>query len=226
MFDISKGQYFKSQNNQEYIFLSYKNQNIIFCVDEDFDETKEVMLFDVDFIKRPLDKYNDKVKTISWYYQCKEELENSRIEDKLDTLITNLSNDFKTWEKEVGFLKLDIKVKKISDLVKAKAYFKDQNQYYEVIGFLVETETYEKGKNTEQNKGLFAIYHSKCDNLAPMTFFYNDDKDNKKYYNKGTNDYCIVEETLLSEKEITKYIMDHNYCVPELSDKEYLGMGK
>lgn len=226
MLDIRKGQYFKSQNNQNYIFLSYKNPNIIFCVDDDFEKTGEVLLFDVDFIDTPLDEFNDKVKNINWYYQCEEELENASLTDKLDTLLVNMSNDFKSWEKEVRFLKLDIRIKKISDLVKAKAYFSDQDQYYEVIGFLVETETYEKGKLTEENKGLFSIYHSKCDNLAPMTFFYNDKKDNTKFYNKGTDDYCIVEETLLKEKDIKKYIMEHNYYVPVLSVKDDLGMGK
>lgn len=226
MLDIRKGQYFKSQNNQEYIFLSYKNPNIIFCVDDDFEKTGEVLLFDVDVIQEPLEKYNDKAKKINWYYQCKEELDNADIKDKLDTLVNNISNNFKTWEKEVGFLKLDIRIKKISDLVKAKAYYKEQDQYYEIIGFLVETETYEKGKLTEENKGIFSIYHSKCDDLAPMTFFYNDNKDNNKFYNKGTNDYCVVEETLLKEKEIKKYITEHNYNVPVLSDKEDLGMGK
>lgn len=224
MINIHKGQYFQSSNKYKYIFLSYKNPNIIFCVDNDFDKTGEVLLFDVDFIETPLDEYNEKVKKITWYYQCEEELENANLTDKLDTLITNMSNDFKEWEKEVSYLKLDIRIKKISDLVKGKAYYGDQNQYYEVIGFLVETDTYEKGKNTESNKGFFSIYHSKCDNLAPMTFFYTDKDDKNKYYNKGTNDYVIVEETLLKENEIDKYIKEHSYNVPNLSVQEEMGM--
>ena len=225
MINIHKGQYFVSQNKDKYIFLSYKNPNIIYCVDDNFDNTGEVLLFDVDFIETPLDEYNDKVKKINWYYQCEEELENSSLEDKLDTLITNISNDFRNWEKEVNFLKLDIKIKSIGDLVKGKAYFHDQNQYYEVIGFLVETETYEKGKNTENNIGFFSIYHSKCDNLAPMTFFYNDKNNRDKYFNKGSNDYVVVDETLLSKNDINKYIKEHNYNVSKITNEKEMGMG-
>ncbi len=69
-----------------------------------------------------------------------------------------------------SYLNIDIILKDIDDLVTGKAYFKDQNQYYEVIGFLVDTETYKNNKKMEDNKGMFAIYHSKCDNNAPMIF--------------------------------------------------------
>lgn len=225
MINIRKGQYFQSQNKDKYIFLSYKNPNIIYCVNEDFENTGEILLFDVDFIETPLEEYNDKVKKINWYYQCEEELENSNLEDKLDTLITNISNDFKNWEKEVSFLKLDIRIKNISDLVKGKAYYGDQNQYYEVIGFFVETETYEKGKNTESNIGFFSIYHSKCDNLAPMTFFYNDKNNKDRYFNKGTNDYVIIDEILLNKEDINKYINEHNYSISKIMNEKEKGMG-
>ena len=227
MVDIHKGQYFKGQNDNDYIFLSYKNPNIIYCVKDDFETTGLVLLFESEFIKSPLLKYNDFVKNINWYYQWDVEFENTDLSEKLDTLITNTRNDFKKWENEVRFLRLDIRIKKISDLVKGKAFFSDQNQYYEVIGFLVETETYEGKKKTEDNKGLFAIYHSKCDNLAPMTFFYMDSTDNNKFYNKGTNDCCIVEEILMKEDDINKYITEHKYNVPTLANKDaVIGMGK
>ena len=227
MVDIHKGQYFKGQNDRDYIFLSYKNPNIIYCVKEDFETSGLVLLFESEFIESPLLKYNDFVKNINWYYQWDVEFENTNLAEKLDTLITNTRNDFKKWEDEVRFLRLDIRIKKISDLVKGKAFFSDQNQYYEVIGFLVETETYEGKKKTEDNKGLFAIYHSKCDNLAPMTFFYNDSSDTNKFYNKGTNDYCIIEEILMKEDDINKYIREHKYNVPNLANKDtVIGMGK
>ena len=226
MLNIHKGQYFTNSNNQKYIFLGYKNPNIIYCLDENFEETSEVLLFDVDFINSPLNEFNDKAKKLTWYYQCEEELENADLSEKLDTLLVNMNNDFKNWEDEVGYLKLDIRIKKISDLVKGKAFFSDQNQYYEVVGFLVETETFEGNKKTEENKGFFSIYHSKCDNLAPMTFFYYDRKDSSKFYNKGTNDFCIINETLLKESEIDKYIKNHNYNVPKLSNKDNVEITK
>lgn len=226
MVNISKGQYFKTQNDKNYIFLSYKNPNIIYCVDENFEDTGEILLFDVDFIDSPLDEYNKKVQKMNWYYECREEFENADLKNKLDTLLTNMSNDFKNWEKEVSFLNLDIRIKKISDLVKGKAFFSDQNQYYEVIGFLVETETYEKNKKIEDNVGLFSIYHSKCDNLAPMTFFYSDIKDKTKFYNKGSSDYCVIEESLVKENDISRFIKEHNYNVPKLENKLDIGMNK
>ena len=62
MVNISKGQYFKTQNDKNYIFLSYKNPNIIYCVDEDFENTGEILLFSADFIKSSLNEFNQKVK--------------------------------------------------------------------------------------------------------------------------------------------------------------------
>jgi len=222
--NISKGQYFKTQNDKNYIFLSYKNPNIIYCVDEDFENTGEILLFSADFIKSSLNEFNQKVQQMNWYYECNEEFENADLKSKLDTLLTNMSNDFKHWEREVSFLNLNIRIKKISDLVKGRAFFSNQSQYYEVAGFLVETETYEKNKKVEESKGLFSIYHSKCDNLAPMTFFYSDIKDKTKFYNKGSNDYCIVEEILTKENDISKFIKEHNYNVPKLENKYDIGM--
>lgn len=220
MINIHKGEYFKGTDNQNYIFLGFKNPNVIYCVDDNFDKSEEILLFDVDIIDSPLDKYNEKVKNLNWYYECEEELEDTNLEDKLKSLIVNVRNDFNIWEEEVGFLNLDIRIKRISDLVKGKAYYSDSNQYYEVVGFLVDTETYERGKKIEENKGFFSIYHSKCDNLAPMTFFYNDKSNYNKYYNKSSNDYVIVDEILLKEEEIEKYIKEKGIIIPKLSNKE------
>ena len=165
MIKIEKGQYFTDINNQKYIFLGYKNPNVIYCLKEDYEDTGEIFLFDTDIIDNKLDMYNDKVKKMNWYYECEEDFDNTNLTEKLDTLICNLKSDFKNWENEVGYMKLDIRIKKISDLVKATAYHADFNQYYEVIGFIVETETYKGNKKIEENKGLFSIYHSKCDTL-------------------------------------------------------------
>ena len=223
MINIKKGQYFVDNNNQKYVFLGYKNPNIIYCVDEDFKNTKEILLFDVDVINSILDMENKDVKNMNWYYQCEEELESNTLSDKLNYLLVNIKNDFEEWEKELDNLKLDIRIKKISSLVKGRAFYSNQNQTYEVIGFIVETETYEKGKKIEENKGLFSIYHSKCDNLAPMTFFYKEN--NNKFYNKETNDYCIVEKELISDYDVNNYIQTHGFSVPVLSnEKEELNM--
>ena len=225
MLDIRKGQYFTNANNDKFIFLGFKNPHIIYCLEDNFHETNQIILYDVDFVHSILNEFNEKVKKINWYYQCKEEFDNTNIKDKLDTLISNISTDFKTWEQEVSYRKLDIRIKKINDLVKAKVFCDELNQYYEVIGFIVETETYEGNKKIEENKGLFSIYHSKCDNLAPMTFFYEDKTEKSKYYNKGTKDYCIVDEILINQNEIEKFIKNNNYIVPTLSKQEEIGMG-
>lgn len=220
MINIHKGQYFMGSNNQKYMFLSYKNPNIIYCVDENFKDTNEILLFDLDFIQTILDDYNEDIKKMSWYFESPEELENVTLKEKLDVLITNTTNDFKSWEDELNdVLNLDIRIKKICDLVKGKAHYSSTNQFYEIIGFIVETETYENKKKTEENKGIFAIYHSKCDELAPMTFFYQDKKDKNRFYNKGTFDDVKVDEILISEKEINKFILDQKYVVPKLESK-------
>lgn len=222
MVNIKKGQYFKGGNDTEYIFLSYKNPNIIYAVDNNFDNTGEIFLFDADFINIVLDKYNDNIKKINWYYECKEELDNSSLKDKVNYLMNNLKHDFRLWEKEVNYLNIDIRLKKISNLVSGKAFYSDQNQFYEVVGFLVETETYKNNKKMESNNGMFAIYHSKCDNQAPMTFFTK--KENGKYATKGSNDYFEIENTLISEEEIENYVKQNNIKIPTLSDREEMGI--
>lgn len=224
MISIKKGQYFKSQNNDEYIFLGYKNPNIIYAVNNNFDSTGEIYLFDVDSIDSVFDVYKESIKNLNWYYECKEELENASLDDKINNLIANLRHDFIVWEKEAGYLNIDIRLKAIGDLVSGKAYYSDQNQFYEVVGFLVETETYKNNKKMEENKGMFAIYHSKCDNLAPMTFFSKEDEN--KFATKGSDDYFEIEETLLGKEEIEKYIRQNNIKLPTLSDKEELGISK
>lgn len=208
MIELNKGQYFIGNDNKKYIFLGYKNKHIFYCLEEDYEDTEEVLLFDIDSIYSPLEETNKKVQEMTWYFQCYEELEKTSLKEKIDRLLTNVTNNIKNWKEEINYLNLDIRIKKISDLVKAKAYFDSQNQYYEIIGFCVETETYEKNKKIEENKGVFSIYHSKCDNLAPLTFFYNGN--NNKFYNKGTKDYCVVEEIIMKEAEISKYIKDNN----------------
>lgn len=222
MINIKKGQYFKNQNNDEYIFLGYKNPNIIYAVSNDFDSTGEIYLFDVDSIDSVFDRYKESVKNLNWYYECKEELDNAPLDDKINNLISNLRYDFIVWEKEASYLNIDIRLKEIGDLVSGKAYYSDQNQFYEVVGFLVETETYKNNKKMEENTGMFAIYHSKCDNLAPMTFFSKESEN--RFATKGSDDYFEIEDTLLGKDEIEKYIRQNNIKLPTLSDKEELGI--
>jgi len=220
MVDIKKGQYFKNKNNSEYIFLGYKNPNIIYAVDNDFDNTGEIFLFDVDIIDSVLDKYKESVKKLNWYYECKEELENATLSEKINSLVNNLRVDFRTWEKDASYLNIDIRLKKVGELVSGKAYYESQNQFYEVVGFLVETETYKNNKKMEENKGMFAIYHSKCDNQAPMTFFSKET--DTKYLTKGYNDYFELENTLMTEQEVENYIKQNNIKLPTFSDEEEL----
>lgn len=222
MISIKKGQYFKGGNNTEYIFLGYKNPNIIYAVDNNFDNTGEIFLFDVDIIEEVLNKYKESIKSLNWYYECKEELNSSSLDDKLKSLVNNLSYDFKTWEKEINYLNIDIRIKNIGDLVSGKAFYSDQNQFYEVVGFLVETETYKNNKKMDENNGMFAIYHSKCDNQAPMSFFTK--QEDGKYATKGSNDYFEIENILISKEDIEKYIKQNNIKIPTLSDNEEMGI--
>jgi len=224
MISIKKGQYFTNQNNNEYIFLGFKNPNIIYAVDNNFDSTGEIFLFDVDVIENLLDKYNKTVKELNWYYQCKEEFENSTLSDKINYLLNNLKHDFREWEKDADYLNIDIRLKDIGALVSGKAYYADQNEYYEVIGFLVDTETYKNNKKMEDNKGVFAVYHSKCGFNAPMNFFNQETE--TRFSTKGSDDFFEVENVLLNKKEIESYIKQNNIKLPTFSDKEELGISE
>ena len=74
-----------------------------------------------------------------------------KIKRCLDIIKNSNTNDFELRPTEIG------------PLVRGQAYSKEFNQYYEVIGFIVDNNIYVDDNLKSKQKGFFAIYHSNCE---------------------------------------------------------------
>ncbi|MDO5568752.1 MAG: hypothetical protein Q4G04_01385 [bacterium] len=223
MLKINKGQIFQAQNGNLYVFLGYKTDKSIYYTNLNFEDDEEIMLNDIDIVEEIKSEYNDYVKNYTWYFNCKEELDNSTLEEKLDRCLSNFQNDTNDWEEELIVDNIDFRISKIGSLVKGISYFEQYNQFYETIGFLIETETFKDNESLEKNIGFYAIYHSNCNIYAPKTFFYpfdTNDFTNKKFYNRNSKDYMCVEEVLVNQNDINKWIKENNYDINKYNTKD------
>ena len=132
------------------------------------------------------------------------ELDNSSMEEKIkrciDIIKNSNTNDFELRPTEVG------------PLVRGQAYSKEFNQYYEVIGFIVDNNIYVDDNLKSKQKGFFAIYHSNCENTVPLIFERNfSEKDNSfdgKHFVAGNNDRVDIEETICNKDLVNSYMND------------------
>ena len=198
--DIYKGQMFVGLDNKKYFFLSYSNDSQILFTNEELWSEKKYYIRDPMFIKKIIGKYSEVIKNCTWYYQSKVELDKTPIYYKLRRCLDNISNS-KTEE-------LELRPTKIGPLVKGQAYYKNLDQYYEVIGFLIECNVYLDKEPVCKNVGMFSVYHSTCDEQAPMVFEipFDDNSWEGKTFLNGYDDRVLIQEILLSKEEIDKEI--------------------
>ena len=98
---------------------------------------------------------------------------------------------------------LELKPTDVGPLVRGQAYSKEFNQYYELIGFIVENNIYVDNSLKAKQKGFFAIYHSNCENSVPLIFERNfSDRDNSfdgKFYLAGNDDKVDIKEVIMNK---------------------------
>jgi hypothetical protein len=205
--ELKKGQAFIGLDDNKYYFLGYDYDNQIFFTNLDLwsDKEQSYMTKSNIFIKEVLDEKSKIIEDSTWYYQSMKELDNSTMEEKikrcLDIIKNSNSKDFELRPTEIG------------PLVRGQAYSKEFNQYYEVIGFVVENNIYvDKDLKTNQ-KGFFAIYHSNCESTVPLIFERNySDRDNNfdgKHFVAGNDDRVDIED-IIYNKELVNSYMDAN----------------
>ncbi|HPE14355.1 MAG TPA: hypothetical protein PLT65_00755 [Bacilli bacterium] len=198
--NLKKGQMFIGFDNNKYYFLGYSNDNQIFFTNEELWSEKKYLIRDTFFVKKVTDKFSDLIKRCTWYYQSKNELDRTPIYFKLRRCLDNISNSNNS--------EVELRPTKIGPLVRGQAYYKNLDQYYEVIGFLIECNIYVDKEINCRNVGMFSIYHSTCDEQAPLIFeipFDDNSWDGKTFIN-GYDDKVIIQEILLSKAEIDKEI--------------------
>lgn len=205
--ELKKGQAFIGLDDNKYYFLGYDYDDQIFFTNLDLwsDKEQSYMTKSNIFIKEVLDEKSKVIEDSTWYYQSMKELDNSTMEEKIkrcfDIIKNSNSKDFELRPTEIG------------PLVRGQAYSKEFNQYYEVIGFIVENNIYvDKDLKTNQ-KGFFAIYHSNCESTVPLIFERNySDRDNNfdgKHFVAGNDDRVDIED-IIYNKELVNSYMDAN----------------
>lgn len=205
--ELKKGQAFIGIDDNKYYFLGYDYDDQIFFTNLDLwsDKEQSYMTKSNIFIKEVLDEKSKVIEDSTWYYQSMKELDNSTMEEKikrcLDIIKNSNSKDFELRPTEIG------------PLVRGQAYSKEFNQYYEVIGFVVENNIYvDKDLKTNQ-KGFFAIYHSNCESTVPLIFERNfSDRDNNfdgKHFVAGNDDRVDIEDIIYNKELVNSYMNDN-----------------
>ena len=205
--ELKKGQAFIGLDDNKYYFLGYDYDDQVFFTNLDLwsDKEQSYMTKSNIFIKELLDEKSKVIEDSTWYYQSMKELDNSTMEEKikrcLDIIKNSNSKDFELRPTEIG------------PLVRGRAYSKEFNQYYEVIGFVVENNIYvDKDLKTNQ-KGFFAIYHSNCESTVPLIFERNySDRDNNfdgKHFVAGNDDRVDIEDIIYNKELVNSYMNDN-----------------
>ena len=205
--ELKKGQAFIGLDDNKYYFLGYDYDDQIFFTNLDLwsDKEQSYMTKSNIFIKEVLDEKSKVIEDSTWYYQSMKELDNSTMEEKIkrcfDIIKNSNSKDFELRPTEIG------------PLVRGQAYSKEFNQYYEVIGFIVDNNIYLDSELKSKQKGFFAIYHSNCESTVPLIFERNfSDRDNNfdgKHFVAGNDDRVDIEDIIYNKELVNSYMNDN-----------------
>ena len=208
--ELKKGQAFIGLDDNKYYFLGFDYDDQIFFTTLDLWSDKEQGYISKSniFIKEILDEKSDVIENCTWYYQSMEE----KIKRCLDIIKNSNTNDFELRPTEIG------------PLVRGQAYSKEFNQYYEVIGFIVDNNIYVDDNLKSKQKGFFAIYHSNCESTVPLIFERNfSDKDNSfdgKHFVAGNDDRVDIEDVICNKDLVNSYMNDTLIEKLEKNNKE------
>lgn len=152
---------------------------------------------------------------MSYYYKDKKELQNDSLKEKIDRLLLIGKNDCEEFlercikNKEYNMSIEDCKERnvKIGSLVRGIGWFHELDETYEVIGFMVESETEFRGKK-ETKYGFRGVYFGESNKFAPINF---DEA-------VALDDYGVIANGLGDSIEIMHVIEDKeivNQCIEE-----------
>ena len=212
---LKKGQAFLGVDGIKYYYLGldYHDQ-VLFTTPELWTNIEpEYYAKSKFFIKEVLNEKSDMSENCTWYYQSLNELEDSSMEDKIKRCLDIIKNS--------NLKDFELRPISIGPLVKGQAYSKDINQYYEVIGFIVDNDIYIDNKKELKQKGFFAIYHSNCDESVPLIFertLNNENSFDSKKFVASTDDIVDIKEVICDKEKVNDYM---NYSLKErISENE------
>lgn len=205
--NIKKGQAFIGIDDEKYYFLGFDYDDQILFTNLDLWSDKEQKYLEKSniFIKEIIDEKSEIIENSAWYYQSKKELENATMEDKIKRCLDIIENS--------NINELELKPIEIGSLVRGQAYSKEFNQYYEMIGFIVDNNVYVDNELKAKQKGFFAIYHSNCENSVPLIFERNysdyDNSFNGKHFIAGNDDRVDIEDAIMDKEYVNTYLNDN-----------------
>ena len=185
--ELKKGQAFIGVDDKKYYFLGFDYDDQIFFTNLDLwtDKEQSYMTKSNIFIKEVLD-------------------EKSTMEEKIKRCLDIIKNS--------NTKEFELRPTEIGPLVRGQAYSKEFNQYYEVIGFIVDNNIYLDAELKAKQKGFFAIYHSNCESTVPLIFERNfSDKDNSfdgKHFVAGNDDRVDIEDVICNKELVNSYMND------------------
>lgn len=205
--NLVKGQAFIGIDDEKYYFLGFDYDDQILFTNLDLWTDKEPKYMEKSnlFIKEILNEKSEIIENSTWYYQSKKELENASMEEKIKRCLDIISNsntsDFKLCPTKVG------------PLVRGQAYSKEFNQYYELVGFIIDNNVYVDNELKAKQKGFFAIYHSNCETSVPLIFERNfSEKDNSfngKHFIAGNDDRVDIEDEVANIDYVNSHMNDN-----------------
>lgn len=205
--ELKKGQAFIGLDDNKYYFLGYDYNDQIFFTNINLwsDKEQSYMTKSNIFIKEVLDEKSKVIEDSTWYYQSMKELDNSTMEEKIKRCLDIIKNS--------NSKDIELRPTEIGPLVRGQAYSKEFNQYYEVIGFIVENNIYVDKDLKAAQKGFFAIYHSNCESTVPLIFERNfSDRDNNfdgKHFVAGNDDRVDIEDIIYNKELVNSYMNDN-----------------
>lgn len=203
---LVKGQAFIGIDDNKYYFLGldYNDQILFTSLDLWTDVEQKYMEKSNLFIKEILDEKSELIENSTWYYQSIKELEMASNEEKIKRCLDIIDNS--------NTDDLVLKPMDIGPLVRGQAYSKQFNQYYEVIGFIVDNSIYVDNLLKTQQKGFFAIYHSNCEDSVPLIFERNFDENDNSFSGKkfiaGNGDTVDVKEIIMNKSLVSSYMTE------------------
>jgi len=204
--NLKKGQAFIGVDDNKYYFLGYDYEDQIMFTNLDLwtDKEQKYIVKSNLFIKEVLEERNALIEDCTWYYQSKKELENATPEEKIKRCLDIIEN--------ANTSELQLKPTRFGSLVRGQAYNKEMNQFYEVVGFIVENHIYIDGNIKARQKGFFAIYHSNCNETAPLIFERNygneDNSFDGKHFVASNEDKVDITDVVMSREVINSYMND------------------
>mgnify|MGYP001698647176 FL=1 len=204
--EIKKGQAFIGVDDNKYYFLGFDfdNQILFTTLELWIDKEQSYITKSNIFIKEILEEKSKIIEDSTWYYQSLRELDNSLMEEKikrcLDIIKNSNTND------------LELRPTEIGPLVRGQAYSKEYNQFYEVIGFIVDNNIYFEDALKARQKGFFSIYHSNCENSVPLiferNFGENDNSFNGRHFLAGNDDKVDIIDIIANKDLVNSYMTD------------------